>query len=614
LNDFLSLGTMLGAPVLISFLSVVWMAFGIPGGSDLTTLVTGAACRAGLLTVLTGFWFDDGLFYLAPGIPFWALLALCWGMSLRQRNTGGSEEFCTSTRIGHASAGERKSSRWVRHCTAVLFAAVIGLVYGVIWVSVRDPIKRIAFEVSGPDGHRTNGMAIVPRTEGVKPVAVYLHGSGGTVLKDGPTLRLFAELGFAAVSIDYEKSNQAVFNGQLSGLGTWLKRQPWADSESVVWIGSSLGAQRSLSYLLRESAMNPDLYVRVGGGLVREARAPDARRARIECPTLLLHGENDQVFPLEECEQLAEILRNGGTPTGAVILAEQDHGFRPDRLGVMRALGEFCAEQMDDDGRFSRNSTPVSPVAGLPVAFFLACIGLVFWRGGLWLLRGDSETSSRLEQTFRVGVKLAVLSSVICSGVCLALPAMPVNKARIERAVEWGIVNVGKWDAEFLGGLDLSHLIAQPTTGDLLEHAELTNYRGRFLYGDLDDDFWRRYVMSPLIAGDSTRIDWRRPLWESFYPRVRKEDSPMDAAIIVCRFLRERVSIVSDFQETQGVHASWFSRRANSADWERLYVAALRSGGIAARLNRTGDAEIWDGDEWLSAPRPLVSRFEVSFH
>lgn len=40
------------------------------------------------------------------------------------------------------------------------------------------------------------------------------------------------------------------------------------------------------------------------------------------------------------------------------------------------------------------------------------------------------------------------------------------------------------------------------------------------------------------------RLDWRRPLWKELYPRFRHESSPEDAARIVVRNLRGRVTVV----------------------------------------------------------------------
>jgi len=41
--------------------------------------------------------------------------------------------------------------------------------------------------------------------------------------------------------------------------------------------------------------------------------------------------------------------------------------------------------------------------------------------------------------------------------------------------------------------------------------------------------------------------------------------------------------------------------------FELLYVAALRSVGIAARLNEGQRAELWTGNAWQEAPRPIIA-------
>ena len=443
------------------------------------------------------------------------------------------------------------------------------------------------------------------------PVVVYLHGSRGTVTKDGPTLRLFAELGFAAVSIDYDQSNQKVFDAELRCLSAWLKEQAWARSDSVVWIGSSLGAQRSLSHLLRNPEVRPQFYVRVGGGLVDEAKESSGEGLTIGCPALLLHGGNDRIFPATDCDKLAGLLRKGGTPAGVIVLPKLAHGFRPDRQAVMRALAEICAERLGAVPSGLTNRTPTCWFVWIPVALAFGWRAFALKNKWLWLMRADMGPSTGAEWVFRFGASAAAIGAVLFTGICLALPRMEAKEELLRRTVEWGIVNADEADAEFLGRLEVSGAGSTPTVSQVLEHAELAGYRGRFLHDGLDDEIWRRHVVSPVISGNSGRLNWRRPLWENFYPRVRKEASPMSAAVIVCRFLRERVSIVGDAEDLQGVLASWHFQRANPRDWERLYVASLRSACVAARVSDNGKAEIWNGKNWQSAPRPVVDRLSV---
>ncbi|MGA2178771.1 MAG: transglutaminase domain-containing protein [Verrucomicrobiota bacterium] len=97
-------------------------------------------------------------------------------------------------------------------------------------------------------------------------------------------------------------------------------------------------------------------------------------------------------------------------------------------------------------------------------------------------------------------------------------------------------------------------------------------------------------------------MNWRQPLWEEFYPRIRHESSPEDAARIVVRHLRERVTIAALPDLPQDVPEIWLKRITDEAGLEIIYVAALRSVGVPARLNSQHPAEFWDGTKWNNAP------------
>lgn len=123
------------------------------------------------------------------------------------------------------------------------------------------------------------------------------------------------------------------------------------------------------------------------------------------------------------------------------------------------------------------------------------------------------------------------------------------------------------------------------------------------LRGTYSDWTWR--LSDPAADGN---LDWRRPLWENFYPRIRREQSPEAAAEIVVRFLRERVTIAQGNSFRTAVREIWQRQIANERGFEALYVAALRSVGVPGRLDARGRAEFWTGFAWQAAPRPLLER------
>ena len=137
----------------------------------------------------------------------------------------------------------------------------------------------------------------------------------------------------------------------------------------------------------------------------------------------------------------------------------------------------------------------------------------------------------------------------------------------------------------------------------LLEHVRLANYNRQLINRNLDDKLYQDYVLSPVITGNTDeQPDWRRPLWEEFYPRIRHESSPDDTAKIVLKNLHERVTITVKTGLYHNVPDIWLKHSTDEVGFEIIYVAALRSVGIPARLDSKRHVEFWDGEKWQSVP------------
>ncbi len=620
LNDYFSIGTSLGLPVLALFTALIGLS--IRRWSSRETAREGrsssvdlAVSRAATIVLLTGFWFDDGLLYLALGVPFWVLLELSNPPSARAPKSALKEDSAPDGPTGGARARPNLGERLSRTGTATPLILTIGFACALAAAKAEDPFHRIAFRLTGPDDMKTPSVAILPKPVSERPVIIYLHGSRGTTIKDGRTLQTFAELGFAAVSLDYDQTNSAAFDSEFTRLLTWIDKQPWARKGAVAWVANSLGAQRSLSYLLNEPSAQPQLYVRTGGGLVEELSdaahgATNAgQQLPFNAPTLLLHGENDRIFPAADCEKLEKLLRAHHIPSATVVLPGQQHSFRPDREAVMRALAEYCAEYLHAIAPAREWRTSWQRLAWAPLFFLLAGISVIRWRIGRRQPSPGTSTRNRAERRLLLVATIATLGALGLTAAHLAVPRMAFSAENLRRAVRWGVADMQEADIEFLSGLKLR---SSTKLGEALEHLELTDYRGPFLYQDLEPEIWRHFVISPAIAGtEGQPIDWRRPLWESFYPRVRKETDPTSAAKIVVRHLRERVGFNPERAPSPSPRKTWSAGMANVPDWERLYIAALRSATVAARLGDSGKAEIWSGEKWAPAPRPIIGRLEA---
>ena len=225
-----------------------------------------------------------------------------------------------------------------------------------------------------------------------------------------------------------------------------------------------------------------------------------------------------------------------------------------------------------------------------------------FGRRGSAALPWKPITRSEIALHWLAGI-LAVLAAAQTT-VYLGTPFLPVNDGTLAVARKCLIQRNESGDFEFLSA---NAVWRGKQLKVLLKHVRLANYNRQLINWKLDDKMYQDFVLSPVLTGDSNeQLNWRRPLWEEFYPRIRHESSPEDAAKIVMKHLRERVTIATLPNPPQDVPGIWLKQITDEAGFEIIYVAALRSVGVPARLDSNRHAEFWDGNKWQSAPSPSV--------
>ncbi len=478
------------------------------------------------------------------------------------------------------------------------------------WAHSRDPFRRTEFEAKTISGAKVNGITVVPVGFRKRPVVVYVHGSGETWMTDGNSLRQIAELGMAAVGFDYDQTNSGAFDGEFSAVSDYVRRQPWADTNAIVWIGSSLGAQNTLRYLLKHPEARPKAYVRLSGGWIPELDGFKVQSSALSIPVLLVHGENDQIFPAKDARRLAELLRASGTNVTLNIVPGHGHDFGADRPVIFRLVAEYCKARL----------TPGHPLPEFPRMHpypFLICISPAFaWLGFWFYWRRSTRPAqkpkiplTKLEIGLRVAAMVFGTSAVADTALHLIPPKMQVSQRTLETARKQLLAPKWHEDFETLATLPIWQGQQLQT---LLTHVELAHYTVYELVNwKIEDSLYREYVLSPVIVGGEQELNWRRELWENFYPRIRHENTTSDAAEIVVRFLRQRVTIAPHYPKQRGVESSWNGHIVNPDDFEILYTATLRSVGVPARLNSSRQTEFWTGQSWNPAPRPLTTTWVV---
>jgi hypothetical protein len=150
-----------------------------------------------------------------------------------------------------------------------------------------------------------------------------------------------------------------------------------------------------------------------------------------------------------------------------------------------------------------------------------------------------------------------------------------------------------------------SGMSAGTTVSEWIDTVELANLQRRQFYDELSEDLFRGFVLSPqVMSGWLLRGDLRRELWRYFAPRVRKESDVTKGAAIIAQELRIQVTSNPNAAAV-ALLLAWQRGEAHPDEWEALYIAALRSAGVAARIGDNGRAQVWVEKAWQDAPRPL---------
>jgi len=251
----------------------------------------------------------------------------------------------------------------------------------------------------------------------------------------------------------------------------------------------------------------------------------------------------------------------------------------------------------------SCRSAPISPSAS---AAMLAGTPTPTSRGSFWLKFGRRSNAALpwCDIALRWLAGLLAAWALAETALHLAPPHFAVSPTALSLARRVSVQPKEQADFEYLAAQPIWSGVKLRT---LLDHAQLAGYNRQLVNWQVDDPLYRDEILSPVITGRSgERLDWRRPLWEEFYPRIRHETALADAARIIVRHLRERVTIAALPGLPHEVPDIWRRQITDPTGFAIIYVAALRSAGVPARLNLPARAEFWDGAQWQVAPLPAL--------
>ena len=525
------------------------------------------------------------------------------------------------------------SLRSLRSLRLTSFPILVLLLFlgALFWAKEQDPFSRKWFTLRTAEHSSVKCVAVLPKPLRRYPVIIYAHGSGSTLMNDGNDLRQMAELGLATVSLEYDQTNEAAFDAQLEALLHYLGRQQWADTNAIAWVGFSLGANRMLGFALQHPHQRPQLLVQLSGAGLGESAGKSGTLdtnstpstlnpqplTNFHCPVLFVHAEQDEVFPLADTKRLASLLQTNGLPVELKIIPGLPHGMEPERGVIFRSIGEYCLTHLSGKDAWQNYHSIAQWQAEAPPLWLFWLPAAAWAAGGFVWWRCRKSASPENIKLQRHEIALCWLAVILATwalaetAIHLVTPHFSVNDTTLSISRRYLVQPKEHADFENLASQSIWHNQQLKT---LLEHVELAGYNRELINWQLDDKIYHDYVLSPIIELSTLNLvrrsqphsNWRRPLWEEFYPRIRKEQSTEDAAKIVVRHLRERVTIAALPDLPHELPEIWLKQITDETGFEIIYVAALRSVGVPARLDPHQRAEFWDGNKWQTAPPPSV--------
>jgi len=237
----------------------------------------------------------------------------------------------------------------------------------------------------------TNPDAVAPAGER-PPLVVMSHGGPTSNAYTGLDLstQAFTSRGFAVVDVDYGGSTGygRAYRNRLrdrwgvvdlddcSTVATWLAAEGLADPARLAIRGGSAGGYTTLCALAFRNVFSAGAsYFGVGDleALARDTHKFESRyldllvgpypaaveRYRdlspihsvglIDCPVLVLQGEDDRIVPKEQAEEIVAALAERGLPHAYLLFADEGHGFRKpeNRRRSLEAELSFYAQVFD---------------------------------------------------------------------------------------------------------------------------------------------------------------------------------------------------------------------------------------------------------------------------
>ena len=186
------------------------------------------------------------------------------------------------------------------------------------------------------DGRTITALLIRPEGSGRHPAVLIFHGAGGGRESHKAYAWRLADAGFVALLPDLASirlgadESAGLLRNEISVAVSLLRGRRDVDPSRLGLLGFAQGGERTLFAALSFPTTFKavvEYYSPVGHPPTNLELAAGHIASKIRSPVLILHGEDDQLVPVEHARRLEEAFRSAGKPCEVLVFSGAGHGF-----------------------------------------------------------------------------------------------------------------------------------------------------------------------------------------------------------------------------------------------------------------------------------------------
>ncbi len=458
-----------------------------------------------------------------------------------------------------------------------------------LWSYSRSEVKIMPLNLNGL---RDLEVSLVARKHlDFSPPVILFVDSNGIPSRASNPMRSFSEFGFATVNMHVRFEQKERIEEWLNELHIALSEYAWIDLKKSVWIIPPTLLDNVFKALKKSAIQDPKLLIVMKSS--KSSISPDnftLGANRFYGSTELLFVGNEK-----EASEAATVL---GEVFDEVNLLNVE-GFSNSVLEqstLFRGIAEYAANKLETTGFYSLNMISSNWHFWLP---FSALAGiLIFLRSSIFIKRNESSN-------IRTISFIAIFLVLALGNIWLF--CAPSSKWTRSLAARY-FINPSQVDAFTLLATEAQQ--NQASVKEIVETLELAYGNRTRFYTSLNEDDFKNYMLSSKIGDKVYPNWWYSTLWKRCHSYIQRENNSLIAAKILVNFLRERLTITQYADELGDRMSVWYSGKIRKSDFNILYIATLRSIGIAARIRESGYPELLHKGDWIKAPDPLFPEIE----